>query len=149
MNCRLVLKYVFLFLILAAVSAFAETYSWEDGNGVHFTENIKSVPLKYREKAAASVREDITTRNPAVKESVEKSKRINAFRERNEQQEAKMRQVQENYNNAMKKRREEIEAEQRKLRDPKRDYDNWRPSNHRQGYSKAPVRRRADSPLYQ
>ena len=38
-----------LFSLFASVAS-AETYKWEDANGIHFTDNASSVPEKYREK---------------------------------------------------------------------------------------------------
>jgi len=46
------MKIIIVFLVLALLStvACAETYKWEDANGVHYTDNASSVPEKYREK---------------------------------------------------------------------------------------------------
>ncbi|MBJ6799329.1 DUF4124 domain-containing protein [Geomonas propionica] len=49
----------FVLCMLAAVPALAETYKWEDSNGVHFTDNLNSVPKKYRKQAAAEARGDV------------------------------------------------------------------------------------------
>ncbi|HKZ17154.1 MAG TPA: DUF4124 domain-containing protein, partial [Geobacteraceae bacterium] len=35
-------------LLLAASIACAETYKWEDADGVHFTDNANSIPEQYR-----------------------------------------------------------------------------------------------------
>jgi hypothetical protein len=40
-------------LVLCASVASAEVYSWEDANGMNFTDNASSVPGKYRDKAFA------------------------------------------------------------------------------------------------
>jgi len=46
------LKTIVLLMLLALITsvANAETYKWEDASGVHFTDNLSSVPEKYREK---------------------------------------------------------------------------------------------------
>jgi hypothetical protein len=59
-NC---LPYLFLAL---ATTACAETYTWTDGNGVHFTDNLGSVPKKYREQAIAEVRDSEVTNAPLI-----------------------------------------------------------------------------------
>jgi hypothetical protein len=41
---------IVMLLVLITSVANAETYKWEDANGVHFTDNASSVPEKYREK---------------------------------------------------------------------------------------------------
>jgi hypothetical protein len=48
------LKTIVILLLLALTTsvANAETYKWEDASGVHFTDNLSSVPEKYREKHA-------------------------------------------------------------------------------------------------
>lgn len=52
---------ILIFVVFFEVSVgFAATYKWEDANGVHFTDNVYSVPKKYRDKAIAEVREDIS-----------------------------------------------------------------------------------------
>ena len=51
-------------LLIASSVACAATYKWEDANGMHFTENPNSIPEKYRSKALAEPREDITTSKP-------------------------------------------------------------------------------------
>lgn len=56
---------LFSLFIIASIS-YAETYKWEDSNGMHFTDNAASVPAKYRAKTYESVREDIKTVKPAV-----------------------------------------------------------------------------------
>jgi hypothetical protein len=40
-------------IIASAATASAETYSWEDAEGIHFTDNINSVPKKKRAKILA------------------------------------------------------------------------------------------------
>jgi hypothetical protein len=47
------------FLVLLASAAFCDTYKWEDKNGVHFTDNLESIPKKYKSKSIAEAREDI------------------------------------------------------------------------------------------
>lgn len=53
------LRIIVCFCIAVAFAnvACAEFYEWEDGNGLHFTENIGSVPKKYRAQALANARE--------------------------------------------------------------------------------------------
>ena len=56
-------------LICCAASADALTYQWTDDQGViGFTDNINNVPAKYRSRART--REDITTRNPRVRQEL-------------------------------------------------------------------------------
>lgn len=43
-------------IILFSV-ANAETYKWEDANGMHFTDNAASIPEKYREKVLSESKE--------------------------------------------------------------------------------------------
>lgn len=45
--------------ILTASTALAETYKWEDKDGIHFTENLYTVPKKYRTRAIAEARGDL------------------------------------------------------------------------------------------
>lgn len=65
------MKYIIVFLSLIATAALADTYKWEDKDGVHFTENLSSVPKKYRSKAEAEARGDITTRDPEIRDSID------------------------------------------------------------------------------
>jgi hypothetical protein len=47
------MKKMFTVLTIVACSfgtVLAETYKWEDNQGMHFTDNPESIPLKYREK---------------------------------------------------------------------------------------------------
>jgi len=37
---------------------YAETYKWEDANGMHFTDNASSIPEKFREKVLDEARKD-------------------------------------------------------------------------------------------
>lgn len=62
-----------LLVTMLSATAFAETYKWEDKNGVHFTDNPYSIPQKYRKKAIAEARGDITTDNPDVARDVSRS----------------------------------------------------------------------------
>jgi ABC-type multidrug transport system fused ATPase/permease subunit len=57
-------------LIIISSIACAETYKWEDANGIHFTENPNSIPEKYRSKALSEPREDITTSKPQAGNSL-------------------------------------------------------------------------------
>jgi signal transduction histidine kinase len=70
------MKYAVLAILLFfAAAASADTYKWEDKNGVHFTDNLSSVPKKYRKKALAEASGDITIRDPEVKASVDRGNR--------------------------------------------------------------------------
>ncbi|MBJ6799869.1 DUF4124 domain-containing protein [Geomonas propionica] len=51
--------------------AYGETYKWEDEKGTHFTDNLSSVPKKYRKNAAAEVREDISSTQFELDEQTE------------------------------------------------------------------------------
>lgn len=55
------MKYIVLvpaFLLCAYTIVSAETYKWEDKDGMHFTDNPQSIPPKYRDKAIANARGD-------------------------------------------------------------------------------------------
>lgn len=65
-------------LLLSAMTAYAETYTWEDANGVHFTDNLSSVPNKYRKRAIAEAQGDITTKDPGIAAEVGKANRRRA-----------------------------------------------------------------------
>lgn len=55
--------------LIGAVSAEAATYRWTDKQGVvHYTDNPASVPPEYKNKVNKT--EDITTRNPKVREEL-------------------------------------------------------------------------------
>lgn len=41
---------IIIAVILLASPAFCETYSWEDSNGIHFTDDISKVPSKNQKK---------------------------------------------------------------------------------------------------
>lgn len=70
------MRYVFAALALFCTApAFAGTYSWEDGGGVHFTDNLSSVPKKYRAKAAATASGDITRSTPEMSRSLQSGNR--------------------------------------------------------------------------
>jgi hypothetical protein len=52
-------KMIVLMIALFTVStAWAETYSWEDKDGMHFTDNPASVPKKHREKVFKNVKKE-------------------------------------------------------------------------------------------
>ena len=60
---------VLTFALIGAVSAEAATYRWTDKQGVvHYTDNPASVPPEYKNKVNKT--EDITTRNPKVREEL-------------------------------------------------------------------------------
>lgn len=61
-------------LLIVSSIACAETYKWEDANGMHFTENPNSIPEKYRAKALSEPREDITISKPQVGNSLPQRK---------------------------------------------------------------------------
>jgi hypothetical protein len=42
-------------LVLLASAASAEVYRWEDANGLHFTDDVSSMPERHREKSFALV----------------------------------------------------------------------------------------------
>ena len=48
-----------LILVMLASVAFCETYTWEDQNGINFTDDLGKVPKKYRSKAIAEARKDL------------------------------------------------------------------------------------------
>ena len=69
---------IVLIILSSALFAIADTYTWTDNKGVvNFTDDPAQIPTKYRKKV--KTREDITTRNPKVrqelKEQEEKARR--------------------------------------------------------------------------
>lgn len=142
-------SFLFILLILAASTALADTYKWEDKDGgIHFTENLASVPKKYRAKAMAGASGDITIRDPEVRTDVatrsqqakQKAKEDMKAAKRAEDEDAA-----KQAKSAALKRQQDAEQErlrkELKAKDPKNEYDNWKPSYHRQGYSPARVKR--------
>lgn len=63
--------YAFIMITLFASLCNAETYSWQDENGLHFTDNYNTIPPKYRNKT--DIREDISP--PAHNSTPAKSKK--------------------------------------------------------------------------
>jgi cation transport ATPase len=60
-------NYLMLIILIFTVTiAHAETYKWEDANGMYFTENPLSIPLKYRAKALADHNKDIPVKEPKI-----------------------------------------------------------------------------------
>lgn len=56
-------------LACLAIAADAQTYRWTDSQGViHFTDSYESVPSGYRDTVGKE--EDITVRNPKIREEV-------------------------------------------------------------------------------
>jgi len=77
------MKRIIFFVLVSAFfcgTSLAETYKWEDKNGIHFTDNPGNIPKKYQQKAIADATGDITTADPEVRESVERSERRAASR---------------------------------------------------------------------
>lgn len=64
---RIIIVLIFLSFTTAS---FAETYKWEDAEGMHFTENANSIPKKYRAKALAEARGDIIGEKPSSHQEV-------------------------------------------------------------------------------
>lgn len=113
------MKYAILALIiLSAALASADTYKWTDRNGMHFTDNLASVPKKYRAKALAGASDDITTRDPEIARSVENGNRKRAYREAVEAREQAAMEEQQARNRAeIAVREAEYRAEQAAKRD--------------------------------
>jgi len=61
-----------LFLIVFCATSLADTYKWEDKSGVHFTDNPNAIPKKYRNRAIAEARGDITTSDSSVSDDVDR-----------------------------------------------------------------------------
>jgi len=59
-----------IFFALSTGAAYCDTYSWEDQNGINFTDDLGKVPKKYRSKAMAEVRADRAEGISHVTESV-------------------------------------------------------------------------------
>jgi hypothetical protein len=68
---RIIITLIFL---AVATASSAATYMWQDENGTHFTDNANSIPKKYRAKALAEPKGDITTTDPDVEQSVDRSR---------------------------------------------------------------------------
>ena len=49
---------LFMLVMFAATAAYGEVYKWQDGNGMHYTDNALSIPQKYREKVLEETRQD-------------------------------------------------------------------------------------------
>jgi hypothetical protein len=49
---------IFLIFLLSFSVAHAETYKWQDENGMHFIDNASSIPSKYREKVLEEARQN-------------------------------------------------------------------------------------------
>ena len=58
-------------LVISASAAFCETYTWEDQNGINFTDDLGKVPKKYRSKAIAEARKDGTESKSPVTTQVQ------------------------------------------------------------------------------
>jgi hypothetical protein len=72
-------------ILLTSSLVLAETYKWEDENGMHFTENANSIPKKYRARSLAEARGDITMTDPGVASEVQRSdSRSRAIRQEDE-----------------------------------------------------------------
>ena len=56
---------ILLIAVLASVS-YADTYTWSDENGTHFTGDLQNVPATYQKKAMQDVRVDAKKPEPAV-----------------------------------------------------------------------------------
>jgi hypothetical protein len=68
-----------MIFVLLASAAFCETYTWEDQNGINFTDDLAKVPKKYRSKAIAEARKDITGSDTPVTTSDQSSSNQPAF----------------------------------------------------------------------
>jgi hypothetical protein len=55
-----------LLFIVVCSPVHADTYSWEDDNGLHFTDNAETIPQKYRKKALDEARVEAKTPAPAA-----------------------------------------------------------------------------------
>lgn len=62
---KLILPFLAI-LILPITAIYAETYKWEDANGVHYSDNASSVPEKYREKVFEETKAENTRITPPV-----------------------------------------------------------------------------------
>jgi hypothetical protein len=60
--------FILSFLFITSI-ACAETYKWEDKDGVHYTDNPSTVPEKYRAKVFAGVEERKSTSSPIIRET--------------------------------------------------------------------------------
>jgi hypothetical protein len=61
-------------ILASSLNCAAETYRWTDSRGVtHFSDSLESVPTAYRKKVRVS--DDITIRDPRVREELEQQER--------------------------------------------------------------------------
>jgi len=60
---------IIFLMILSSSLALGETYTWEDADSIHFTDNPDSIPAKYREKVLEESRKDIQTPKSPIIES--------------------------------------------------------------------------------
>jgi hypothetical protein len=74
-----------LILVLLASAAFCDTYTWEDQNGINFTDDLGKVPKRYRSKAMAEARKDSTETKAPVTTSVQSRKVQPATRQPNQE----------------------------------------------------------------
>lgn len=64
------MRYIFFasLLILSLSSAYAETYSWTDSDGVHFTDNYNSIPKKFIKQAVANAMKEAENNEPQTRQ---------------------------------------------------------------------------------
>ncbi len=94
-------------VVACSVTARAETYHWTDSQGImHFSDNPVSVPQS--KKVKVQRRDDITTLNPEVRDSLEQSRRHLAEFEREERDRARQRQTVE-FREAQERRVREVQ----------------------------------------
>jgi hypothetical protein len=121
-----------IFLCLAApLPSGAETFHWVDEQGVmHFTDNPVSLPRAKRDKV--KVREDITTSNPSVRETLKESHRQAGEAARDDQEKSRQRRLREATEEQERKayqardkrlKEEQVKREQQEARELKRRLD--------------------------
>jgi hypothetical protein len=69
------MKYWFSILLIAVLStvSHADTYTWSDENGMHFTDDLQNVPAKYQKKAMQDVRVDSMKPEPVATQPPEQT----------------------------------------------------------------------------
>jgi len=72
---------VLYMLVLLNSAASAEVYTWEDANGLNFSDNSSSIPEWYREKPAAETRVEPVKTNPQARVGMYPQNRLVAEQE--------------------------------------------------------------------
>ena len=69
---------VLILLGLNVSTVYAETYKWEDANGVHYSDNAASVPEKYRNKVFEETKAETSRYTPPSKADIQANQNTNS-----------------------------------------------------------------------